>query len=141
MSGHSFYKRWKDMKARCHNKNNCCYGRYGGRKIGVCARWSGKDGFLNFQEDMFFSYRKGLSLDRVDNNKGYSPENCRWSDLVVQSNNRRSNRNLTHNGETQSLAMWSKTLGINQNTISSRLKRGWSISKALIITKIDNKRT
>lgn len=83
------YKIWKDMNSRCHNKNREHYMHYGGRGIEVCERWSGIDGFDNFYEDMGDKPR-GATLDRIDVNKNYSPDNCRWASSSVQNINKRS---------------------------------------------------
>ena len=75
-------------------------------------------------------YRKGLTIDRIDNSKGYSPDNCRWVTIKEQSNNRRSNRNITYKGQTRTLTQWSEELGMNFFTLRDRLDNGWSIEKA-----------
>jgi len=84
----SFYRRWSDMRYRCSNPNFAVYKNYGGRGITVCDRWQI---FANFYADMFPNYAKGMQLDRIDNSKGYSPENCRWVTSKQNNRNRRSN--------------------------------------------------
>jgi len=86
----STYYSWADMKQRCYNHNNAAYVNYGARGIEVCDRWRGS--FLNFLEDMG-EMPKGLSLDRIDNDSNYSPENCRWATASQQVNNRRVLKN------------------------------------------------
>lgn len=82
------YYAWKSMKKRCLNPKNKSFRYYGGRGIGICSRWKNKDGFINFLNDMGEPPHK-KSLDRIDNDKGYSPSNCRWADRSTQSRNRR----------------------------------------------------
>jgi len=92
---HPLYFRHFAMKNRCYNKKNPKYETWGGRGITVCERWLGVDGFWNFVEDMGIPPTKHHSLDRIDNDKGYSPLNCRWATPKEQSNNRRPHKNPT----------------------------------------------
>jgi hypothetical protein len=96
------------------------------RKLEVCERWRKFDAFL---EDMGFP-EKGQSIDRIDNDLGYSPENCRWVDAKVQANNRRNNRKITYNGTTKNLGEWADELGICPMTLKYRLNRGWGVEKS-----------
>lgn len=123
------YYIYTSMIARCYHKQHPCYHLYGGRGIKVCDRWLN---ILNFVEDMEPSFKKGLSLDRINNDKGYSPENCRWATQREQMRNTRSNRLITHNNKTLSLVEWSEILDINYQTLRGRLNRGWSFKKAII---------
>ena len=86
---HPLYSVWSSMLARCYNSKNKSYKYYGKRGVKVCSRW--RDSFSNFLEDMYSSYQKGLTLDRVDTNGDYSPDNCKWSTVTEQNNNRRFN--------------------------------------------------
>lgn len=91
----NLYRRYIDMKARCYNKNNCNYKYYGERGIGVCDEWLGENGYKNFKKwSLENGYKKELSLDKIDNNKNYSPNNCRWVTKRIQNINKRSNNNL-----------------------------------------------
>lgn len=124
---------WYHMKSRCYNKNDVAYHNYGGRGITVCDEWIGENGFINFYNWAITNgHSDDLSLDRIDNNGGYSPENCRWATKKEQARNRRSNRYLPYNGVTKLISDWSYEVGISQKTISDRIdKFGWSIERAL----------
>src|SRR3954468_5395973 len=93
----SLYKKWSGIKRRCTNKNDKSYTKYGAKGVTICEKW--KD-FLGFQEDMGKSYVEGLSIDRIDNSKGYSKENCRWIPLGDQSKNRGVVKLYTFDGLT-----------------------------------------
>lgn len=118
---------WRAMKSRCQNPKNVQYASYGGRGIDVCARWQV---FENFLEDMGTRPSDGHSIERMDNDKGYSPENCCWATRAVQSRNRRSNRIITYKGESMCLTDWAIRLGIKRLTLSMRFRRGASVEKA-----------
>lgn len=121
------YRSWNLMWQRCRNDKCAKYPQYGGRGITVCERWLK---FENFLEDMGLR-PKGKTLDRVNNNLGYYPENCRWATNVEQNNNRRNSILLTCRGETLTLPQWARRLGINQKTLRKRLYQGWPIEQAL----------
>jgi len=123
MAGNTTYKSWQHMKERCHKPNTTDYHRYGGRGITVCKRWL--ESFDNFLQDMGVK-PEGLTIDRIDNDGNYTPENCRWATLRQQANNTRANKHITHNGITLTQAQWSRRLGISPATIIWRLKR-WDI--------------
>lgn len=129
------YRIWSNMIQRCTNPKHDSFKRYGKRGITVCDEW--RNDFLVFHQWALESgYDDSLSIDRVDNCKGYYPENCRWATSQEQTDNRRngkpkgSNHNITYNGQTKSISAWSRELGINQNTLRGRIIRGWSIEKA-----------
>lgn len=120
---------WTSMKARCYNPNNKSYKNYGGRGIAVCDEWvNSYEAFYKWS--ISSGYQPGLTIERIDNDKGYSPENCKWADRYQQAKNRRSVVYITCNGKTQCMTDWSKELGIPIETIRSRLKVGRSISEA-----------
>jgi hypothetical protein len=128
MSKTKTYRTWQSMKARCTNPSNVQYMDYGGRGIGVCEEWMK---FENFFEDMGLR-PEGMSLDRIDNEKGYSKENCRWATEFEQKRNTRRNHWITFNGETKCLEDWAKEIGIKANTLINRLNRSkWPLEKAL----------
>jgi hypothetical protein len=111
------------MKERCHNPTCHAYPLYGGRGITVCERW--RNSFDAFLEDMG-ERPAGMSIDRIDNNKGYEPSNCRWATVIDQSNNRSTNRFLTIDGVSKTVTEWSRYVGKSNAVITERLKRGWS---------------
>ena len=125
MSGTPEYYAWKDMKRRCLNPNHKAYSDYGGRGIGVCDRW--KNSFENFFVDMGTKPSPKHSIDRIDNNGDYSPENCKWSTRVEQQNNLRNNKPLiTIGNETYTIAQWTEEKGYDKSVIYNRLENGWS---------------
>ena len=125
---HRLYPTWQSMLQRCLNKTHPSFHHYGGRGITVCERWKK---FRSFLDDMLDTYAEGLSIDRIDNNQGYSKENCRWATPKEQSNNQRKNKVLSYDGKSMTISQWSEHLNIPRKTISERLKRGWSVAEAL----------
>lgn len=122
------YKVWTAMVQRCHNENNEYYYNYGARGIVVCDRW--KNDFAAFLHDMGES--NGGTLDRIDNNGNYEPSNCRWVSRHEQMRNTRRTVMIEFNGETLCAKDWARRLGLpSGQTITWRLKQGWSIEKAL----------
>ena len=124
------YRCWKGILARCFNPRNHAYHHYGGRGITICERWLL---FSNFYADMG-PRPEGMTLDRIDNDKGYSPDNCRWTTWEEQENNCSRNRFLTHDGVTLTIAQWARRLQITRGTLWHRLKAGWPIDRALTPT-------
>lgn len=118
MYGTSEYNTWQSMKKRCLNPNHKAYDYYGGRGITVCDSWI--NSFPNFYNDMGSKPNKDSSLDRIDNEKGYFKENCRWASKKTQTRNQRNNRNLTIDGETKTIGEWSEISGIKWQTIHHR---------------------
>jgi hypothetical protein len=119
------------MKDRCYNPNNKQFVDYGGRGIKVCDRWAIPSGFQNFLEDMGRRPSSDHSLDRIDVNGDYCPENCRWATRKEQCRNKRSNKLLTWKGRTQCMSQWADDFAISYVCLKSRLRRGWSTEKAL----------
>lgn len=118
------YKIWAGMIDRCENPSNDRFYRYG--KLGVSKRWHD---FNKFYSDMG-DPPDGMSLDRINNNKGYSKENCRWATGKDQQRNRKSNRIVKFKGKTQCIAAWADELNMSWILLYSRIKRGWSIERA-----------
>lgn len=123
LTGSKEHNIWKSMIQRCHNKNNSKFKYYGERGITVCDEW--RNSFEKFLLDMG-NKPINKSLDRIDNDKGYFKENCKWATLVQQMNNRRNNRMLTLNNKTQNLQQWSIELNIDHRILRKRLRDGWS---------------
>jgi hypothetical protein len=125
------YKRWVGMIQRCTNPRSQKWPDYGARGITVCARWS--ESFENFVADMG-ECPPGGSLDRIDNDGPYSPENCRWATHEQQASNRRNNTTIVVRGEHMTIAQACKRYGVSQTVAGGRLRRGWSPERAFNIT-------
>jgi hypothetical protein len=125
------YSAWVHLQRRCFNEKDSQFHYYGGRGITVCARWLDDGGFLNFLADMGPRPGQGYSIDRIDNDKGYSPENCRWATRTVQQNNRRNSRMIEFRGRRQTLCEWAREVEIHPDALRSRLRCGWAIADAL----------
>ena len=124
------YRIYYNMKTRCNNQNNEHYNNWCKRGITVCDEWS-KD-FMTFHDwAISHGYSDNLTIDRIDNNKGYSPDNCRWVTNLEQQNNTRKNVYLTYNGKTQTIAQWSRELNVRPETIWKRHHKGWSDKECL----------
>ena len=122
------YTVWAQMRNRCLKAHDPGYPGYGGRGITLCEAWGD---FGVFYRDMGPRPSPDHTLDRIDNNGPYSPENCRWATPTEQARNRRSNRLLTLNGRTLTLAEWGEVTGIPRALLSTRIRRGWSDQEAL----------
>lgn len=120
---------WQGMIARCGGyKTGRKYKRYAARGINVCEKWL--NSFDDFLKDMGFRPSKNHSLDRIDNNGNYCPENCRWATIKEQNRNKSTNRLVTFNGKTQCISDWAEEIGINRATLYDRIEN-WPIEKAL----------
>jgi hypothetical protein len=127
------YTIWKSMKERCSDKKNK---DYGGRGITICSEWA--NNFLAFYNwAMANGYSDDLSIDRMDNDGNYCPENCRWSDKTTQANNTRKNVYITYCGETKSMAQWAKEFDIPVSTFCRWIKNGKNIEE-IILKKCGN---
>lgn len=121
------YHAWQSMIQRCENPKDASYHNYGARGITVCAAWHQFGAFL---ADMGVR-PKGFQIDRIDNDKGYSPDNCRWVSAKTNHNNQRHNRIIEHNGMRLTIARWAELLGMNYRTLNNRINRGWPVERAL----------
>lgn len=127
MSDTRLYRIYKKMYRRCYRPQTKYYENYGGRGIEICQEWLGEHGFENFAKwALENGYADNLSIDRKDNDKGYSPDNCKWSTAKEQANNTRSTVFLTYKGETKPASAWSEITGIRQDTLTNRKRNGWS---------------
>ena len=122
------YGSWRSMVYRCTNPNRPEYPRYGGRGIMVCEKWLSFDSFLL---DMGVCPSKKHTIERIDNDKGYNPDNCKWATYIENLNNKSTTVKYTHNGQTMSIAQWARTKGFSRGKLWKRLHRGWSFEKAI----------
>lgn len=131
----TLYAVWNGIKQRCLNKNNRSYHNYGGRGIKIDETWANNyESFYNWA--MQSGYKKGLQIDRIDNNGNYEPSNCRFVSQETQANNKRNVELYTINGQTKSLPQWCREYGQEYFLVRQRVKKlGWSIEKALTCPK------
>ena len=123
---------WMNMKYRCNKPSTKGYERYGGRGIKVCEQWNSRLGFIAFLNDMGERPTPNHTLERIDNNGNYEPSNCRWATKQEQQNNKRNNRLIEYKGRKQSMSTWARELGLNINTLKTRLNMyHWSEERAL----------
>ena len=127
MTGSVEHRTWTSMLSRCRNPKDHNFRNYGARGIRVCDRWTK---FENFFADMG-KRPNNCSLDRIDNEKGYGPDNCRWAVFVEQASNKRTNHFLTLEGETKTISQWARATGISKVTIRARLRIGWDTRRTL----------
>lgn len=124
------YRVWVSMKKRCTNPKEPEYKNYGGRGITVCDEWR-----CSFESFRFWAlvngYEEGLSIDRIDNNGNYCPDNCRWTDRKTQNSNKRNNHRITFNGKTQTVTEWAEELKTSHEVICRRAARNWPLDKPL----------
>ena len=122
MTDTRIYNIYHNMKNRCYNPNDDRYKDYGGRGIRICDEWLGKHGFENFCEwSMENGYSNKLSIDRIDNEKGYSPDNCRWITMKEQIENRRNSLNFCYNGKNMNLSDIAKLNGTTYGKLYFRV--------------------
>lgn len=125
---------FRHMHDRCYNKNDKRYSDWGGRGIKICDEWNEDiESFIRWA--ISNGYQTGLSIDRIDNDKDYSPDNCRWVTLSENNQNRRSSRYYTYLGKTQNLQQWCDEFGVSRSMVNKRLEMGWEFEKALLTPK------
>jgi len=123
------YRIWGNMKQRCYNPNNTVYDRYGKRGIQICDEW--RTSFKSFAEWANANgYTDEMTIDRIDNDGNYCPENCRLASRKEQANNRSDNNLITYNSKTQTVMQWAEELGIDHRTLWARLQK-WPAERAL----------
>lgn len=123
------YRIWNNIKDRCYNKNCKDYFKYGGRGIRVCNEWL--DNFQEFYDWCILNgYSDNLSIDRIDVNGNYEPNNCRWVTMKMQCRNRRNNLILEYKGERKSLAEWCEELNLDYHLVHNRLYNDWTVERA-----------
>lgn len=123
------YSTWVGIRDRCYNQNAPSFVRYGGRGIAVCDRWL--ESFENFYEDMGARSSKDHSIDRIDNNGPYSPENCRWATRSQQQRNARRTVIVQLNGVKMSMTSAAEIIGMKPNTLNERIRRGWKLPQGI----------
>lgn len=124
------YQVWQNMCQRIINPNHTFYGNYGGRGLTIDERWLGEGGYSNFYADMGPT-PEGCTLERRDNNKGYSKENCYWATRKQQGRNKRNNHLVEFNGEIMCVTAWEEKLGMPEGCLKKRLQRKWTIERAM----------
>lgn len=125
------YGIWSDMRLRCYDEKNIAYHRYGGRGITICDEWK-NDVKAFYDWATANGYNDSLTIDRIDNDGNYCPENCRWATVKEQASNRRSNILVTHNGKTQTMKKWANEVGTPCKVVWARMQKlGWSAERAL----------
>lgn len=123
------FRIWTGIKTRCFNDHDKAFKNYGGRGIKFCTEWLNFEAFHNWATES--GYSDTLSIERKDTNGNYEPDNCTWVNAKAQANNRRGNRLIAYKGETRTMAQWADRFGLSTATLFCRLKRGWSVEKAL----------
>lgn len=125
-AGTRLWNIWSGIKQRCKDPNCKCFKRYGGRGIAICKEW--ENDFSAFRDWAYQNgYRKSLSVDRIDVNGNYCPDNCRWATAKEQCRNRTNNHLISYNGKTMCITEWAEYLGINKGTLTSGINRGRSL--------------
>lgn len=126
--GTRLYNIWRNMKARCHNSKNKDFKHYGGRGVVVCNEWA-HDFAAFYQWAHANGYSDDLTIDRIDGNGNYCPNNCRWITIQEQQKNKRGNRHITYKNKTRNISEWAEIIGIDRKTLEYRVEK-WGVEKA-----------
>ena len=137
-TGTRLYRIWSSMKQRCNYPHSIAYGIYGGAGISVCEEWNNFQAFYDWA--MASGYSDNLTIDRIENDKGYSPENCRWATMTEQQNNRTNNIRVSIAGEEKTISEWSAVAGIPSATLAWRVKNHWAEDELLLPVNLNNAR-
>ena len=129
-TGTKLYKMWRGMHDRCKSGKGSHFKNYKNRGITVCTEWE-KDYSAFKKWAINNGYTEGLTIDRIDNNKGYSPDNCRLVNNIVQANNKRTNKLIEYDGEIHTIAEWERKIGWLSGTLRDRLRHGWDVERAM----------
>ena len=133
--GHSnsrLYRIYNNMKSRCYRKYAKEFENYGGRGIRVCNEWLGEDGFVNFYNWAYsHGYSEELTIDRINNDGNYEPDNCRWVTMMVQNSNSRHTHMLEYKGTKKNISEWAREKGMSRDTLIKRLRSGWELERVL----------
>ena len=125
------HKIWSNMKSRCYNPKRPDYSYYGGKGIKVCKEWL--DSYIVFREwALNNGYKEDLTIDRIDSDKDYSPDNCRWANRLEQCLNQKRTRRFTYKGETKTASEWSVIYGVPSRALRGRMDKGWNMEDALL---------
>lgn len=128
MSNFRVYRIWCKMKERCNNSNSINYKNYGGKGICLCKEWN--ESFIAFYNwSIQNGYQDNLSIDRIDSDKNYEPNNCRWASRITQNNNTNRNHLVSYNGETHTISQWCKKLKLPYSTLYGRIRKGWKADR------------
>lgn len=123
------WKIWESMHERCEYEKHPHYNSYGGRGVVVCDEWSSYLPFAKWAKQN--GYKKDLTIDRIDNDGNYEPQNCRWATVKEQQNNKRTNRMVNYQGKEYTLTQLAELVGIGKTTLKERLNLGWSVEDAV----------
>lgn len=138
-SHHPICNTYYNMKGRCCNKNDDAYKNYGGRGIKVCDEWlNNSSAFVEWS--LSNGWKEGLTLDRIDVNGNYEPNNCRWITRKEQMNNKRNSRFISYNGTSKTISQWAELFGIKYHVLIDRINKGWSVEEALT-TPVKSRKT
>lgn len=130
--GTKLYRVWEQMRGRCQNKNNKNYKNYGGRGVSVCDEWMEYTNFQKWAHEN--GYKENLSIDRIDNDGGYNPNNCRWATVKEQNNNQRNTIRIEYKGEVKTLHEWCESLNLPVSRTYYRLRGGLTAKQAFELT-------